>query len=958
MGARRPVIPRIGARWVMPMDLDEDYPDPDGLADYVQDLLTATSASPYAGIPERTRRVAQAVANRAGRSFLIGRLVALALALRPQPATDLESFPDSVIGAMETYLDELPGDRRSIEELLRPLAYAEGAGLPRNLWIRLAGDLSGVPGKYDVAVHDTLVAGPVRALLAVSAESGLADRIVYRLFHDALAEAVADIAPRNPEAPAERGACEHAIARSLREAVPTSSGAPDWSAADPYIRTHLSSHAAGTPLFAQLITDPCFLLDADVDRLLAAFAGLPSAANASRTAVVYELVADRLADATRPERAAYLTLSGLQDGTGRFADALHDLAHAAPWWPVSALWERRLVHRTVNRHADAVNAVAVSVVGGEHLVVSGGDDWQVRIRNVFTRTADEHTVDIGTPIMCLAAFFLDGLPAVVAGGEDGHLYVLDVPTLDLLARSSSAHTAPVSAVLPMMDGDETTFVSGDADGTLRRWTAVPCEPVGDPVAAGPGEITALCWTGGRLLRAGAPNRITIVDPDLRDLDELFTGPPSPAALVVVEAASGSLLVSGHTDGSLRIFDAASFAPIGQIPAVESGYLSAVVVSGPEVVCAGESGDLTVLDPARPDRPHSKIPGHSLPVHALAAAQVGARRIVLSGGEDATVRRWDLGEVGGDGSHPDDLRAVGVAHLDGQTVAIQSTEHSIALRTLPDWAPIGRSVEIDPPATLLTAFAVHGSPSEPLLAVGDDHGHVVVHGLLGFGGETGEVQTFELAGHDGWVSDLQFSELHGTASLVTIGHDNVLRLHPLENVDANHLRRMPDEASSPIPLTNLRGTASHLALTSIDGRPFAVVAGNKDQVQIWDLSEKQLFGEVKLPGIGTVSALAAHHDVVLGGTLTGQTFTFSLMRRDPTVHPTHATTVSTVAIRRTGTSPALVSGSEFGDIVVRHRDGGQLVSFALDATAHGLLVNDTGEITVATSRGVATVRLRQ
>ena len=59
----------------------------------------------------------------------------------------------------------------------------------------------------------------------------------------------------------------------------------------------------------------------------------------------------------------------------------------------------------------------------------------------------------------------------------------------------------------------------------------------------------------------------------------------------------------------------------------------------------------------------------------------------------------------------------------------------------------------------------------------------------------------------------------------------------------------------------------------------------------------------------------------------------------------------------GSRPVLVSGSEFGDIVVRGRDGGALASFALDATVHGLLVNDTGEITVATSRGVVTVRIR-
>jgi hypothetical protein len=173
--------------------------------------LTSQRGSPYVDIVERATRVAHAVARRAGGSFLIARLAAMALALRSKPATDLDEFPDSVIAAMETYLDELPGDRRSTEELLRPLAHAEGAGLPQELWLRLAGDLCGLPGKYDPGDLDELVAGPLASLLTVTREgdtAGAPGRTVYRLFHDALAEAVADVLP------SRRGAVALAVGKT------------------------------------------------------------------------------------------------------------------------------------------------------------------------------------------------------------------------------------------------------------------------------------------------------------------------------------------------------------------------------------------------------------------------------------------------------------------------------------------------------------------------------------------------------------------------------------------------------------------------------------------------------------------------------------------------------------------------------------------------------------------------
>ena len=880
----------------------------------------------------------------------------MALALRSRPATDLEEFPDSVISAMEAYLDELPGDRRSIEELLRPLAYAEGSGLPRELWLRLAGDLSGASGKYSVLTHDALVAGPLAALLAINRETdsrGGPDRVTYRLFHAALAESVADIAPRNPEAPIGRAACQRVFTRTLRESVPISDDVPDWSAADPYIRAHLASHAAGTAVFDELVADSRFLLDADVAGVLAALAELPNGAN--RVGVAYELVADRLAEATRPERAAYLALSGLQEGTTQFAVDLRDTAGASPWWPVNALWARRFVHRIVNRHADAVNAIAVTIHEGEPLVVSGGDDWQVRIRPVAGWGAGGAATDVGTPVMCLTALSVDGLPAVVAGGEDGHLYILDVPTLELLARSTNMHDAPVTAVVPIQDDDgNVTLLSGDSDGTLRRWTVLPCSPLGVPVQAGPGEITALVWVGRHLLRCGAPNRIAVLDPlDLNEVSVPFAGPPAPAALVVLDVGSQKMVVSGHDDGSLRTFDAGTLEPLAEIPEVQSSYLSALTTSGSWVVCGGDTGVMTVLDPRRPDRPRLDVPAHSLPMHALATARLGSRSIVLSGGEDTTVRQWDLGTADADTARADDLRAVGLAVVDGHTVAVQSTERSITLRTLPDWRPIGGSVEADPSATLLTAFAVHGGSSDPLVATGDNRGGVAVHAVHGR-------QVTPLDGHgDGaWVADVEFAALDGTFGLATIGHDDLLCFHSLERIDASRFGRFA--AIPRIALPDVRGNVSQLALTPTDQGLLAAIATSGGQVQVWDARSGRKVTHVELDGIGTISALTAKHGMVFGGTLTGRTFSFSIEDPEPIVHPTHQTTVAAAAVSRIRDRLVVVSGSESGEIVVRRPDGEPVASFALDAAVHGLLVNEhvrhRAQVGVATTRGVVTVRI--
>ena len=941
VGARRHLIRRLGARWITVLDLDGDFADARGLGRYVAAVLTAHPGSVYATIPDRATRVARAVATRAKGSFLIGRLTGMALALRPTVATDLAALPDSVIAAMEAYLDAIGGDQRVLEELLRPLAFAEGVGLPRDLWVLLANELCGLPGKYGPDDLERLFASAAASFLSVGREGGADSRPMYRLFHDALAQAVSEIIPASPEAPASRPAARLAIARALRGTVVAAGGSLDWSTADPYVRRHLATHAADTPLLSLLVADPRYLLHADVDRLLAALTHGVTGAAAVANRTVYELVADRLGSAPRGERAAYLALSGLQHGTSAIADALVDEARAASWWPVAATWAARVRHRILYRHDDVVNAVCVARLDAEALVVSGDDDGQLRIRSVSSRGGDEGSADLGTPVMALTELFLDGLPAVVAGGEDGHLYVLDVPTLDLLARSAEAHPVAINALLVLDGADGPTVVSGDMAGALRRWTAVPTEPLGPSVPVGDGEISGLCSVSGRVLSCGAPNSLTLHDDGLHPVDVLFAGRPAPTSVVAVHAPD-ERVVSGHDDGSVRIFDGTSGELLATVDDVQNSYISALTVSGSQVVCGGEAGLLSVVDVNDPDPTPVDLPGHDSPVQALAATAVGDRRIVVSAAEDRCVRQWDL-ETGDGTVGPDDVGVTGLVRIGRRTLAVRADDRSVQLRefhTHPgDY--LGRRVEISPGVTLMTGYAVTDLGGELTVALGDSDGVVAIEPV----GDGSHGHRFPA--HEGWVADLAFAWVAGEPVVVTVGHDDRLLVSAVA------------DGRAVVPATELplvRGTVSGLALVPHADGLWVAVSTTGGQLTIWDPVTRRRVTAAELPEPRNIADLDADEHTVVGGTLTGWTFSLPIEGGELAVRRSHFTGVSAMTIGGRSGAPVVVSGAEDGDVTIAAVDGTALASLSLGARVQSVLLDEHGQLAVATSRGVAVVDL--
>jgi hypothetical protein len=144
IGTRPHLLPALapGLRRDTPdrvIDLDaERYADPEALTGYtMRNLLGAAVDSTYRDQPRhRLLPVAQAVATAAHPSFLVARITASTLASQPVVANPTDpawrqSLPRLPGDAMRSDLQtRLGGETQRARDLLLPLAFAQGQGLP------------------------------------------------------------------------------------------------------------------------------------------------------------------------------------------------------------------------------------------------------------------------------------------------------------------------------------------------------------------------------------------------------------------------------------------------------------------------------------------------------------------------------------------------------------------------------------------------------------------------------------------------------------------------------------------------------------------------------------------------------------------------------------------------------------------------------------------------------------
>lgn len=166
--------------------LDTDPGSRTAITSYVRRRLL-DSSSPYLTHPQKADAMAEAIAAHSDGIFLFARLLTRSLTTRqnvldpasPEAAT---LFSGGVAEAFEEDLKNYGRDRERVHGLLAPLAWAEGAGLPRrDVWLTIANALAR-PG---LTFTETDIAWVLEHAGAHIVESGEDGQTVYRLYHQA-----------------------------------------------------------------------------------------------------------------------------------------------------------------------------------------------------------------------------------------------------------------------------------------------------------------------------------------------------------------------------------------------------------------------------------------------------------------------------------------------------------------------------------------------------------------------------------------------------------------------------------------------------------------------------------------------------------------------------------------------------------------------------------------------------
>ncbi|WP_409073762.1 NACHT and WD repeat domain-containing protein [Micromonospora chalcea] len=838
--------------------------------------------------------LARRIAELAKGNFLVAGLVARAHALRDIEPVDPASvsFSATVAHALDSYLAGLPAAGSASARLaLTALAYAETPGLPLSLWRIAVTALGGT-----VTEHELLAFARTSAANFL-VETGGGSRPAYRLFHQALNDALLDGASRRDDQ------------RRLVAAWADLAAEVGWASVPDYLRRSLPQHASRAGLVERLLADEGYLLHAHLERLLSVVDMERPLEPLSRSRVRL-LHRTPLAVAAAPaERAALFSVVDRLDGLGSGIEA-DGAPYRARWAHTPPRQERSVL----DGHSQAVYDVAAVELDDRWLLASAGDDGTVRLWDPMTNQAVGVFPCHNDTIRGLCAVRTGGGETLIAtASHDGtvglwdprtgqrrhelsghddwvrNICVIPLPDGDLLASAGddrtvriwdpvtgtqryalTGHSGWVTAVTYVPSDGRHLLASTGFDGVVRVW-----EPTADTrptltLTGHVGWVTTLYAVrapGGTLLAsAGYDGTVRLWDPQSGEcVHVLATGGPV-TDLCTVEVDEGCLLVSTGEDGLIRVWDVPTWTSRPSLRG-HASWIRAVcelrTAKDRMLATAGDDGTVRLWDPAG-GRPDTVAERDRLgPVHSLCAVPDERPGLVASGGADGRVRIWDaatgerLREIPTPGGPVNAMCAVAdveepllVTAQDDNTVGTWSVRHS---------ALVGEMTEHHAPVAAVCPIVIGG---ETLVAsAGDDQAIRLWHP------QTGTVRAV-LLGHvtRAWVTALatvRWPEVEALASADKSGtvmlwgggdtpvwtrqghQDAVTALcglvvagrRMLASASADHTIRLWDaEWGEPVDVfTGHTAAVTGLSLVRVGGRDLLASTSRDRTVRIWDPS---------------------------------------------------------------------------------------------------------------------------
>ncbi|WP_432040770.1 caspase family protein [Streptomyces chartreusis] len=821
VGTRRPQIPSLGHAVHL---IDLDWPafiTRSDIASYARALLEdaqdSDSRSPYRHQPDLAATIADGIAERAGFSYLVARMTARAL-VHGQIHIDTtqpgwrERLPSDAKEAFAAYLDRFGPDRPKVERLLRPLAYAQGMGLPwSTLWAPLAEALSGRPCPQDDL--DWLHHNAGAYIIETPTPNGSA----YRLFHETMAEHLRRTGHERDD---------HAtIARTLTALVPLdpTSGVNEWNAAHPYLRYHISTHAAAGGILPSVLNDPEYLVYAHPTTLLRALDTTTSPATRT-TAAIY-----RASAAAHTQLAPLARRDILAIDAARYQQpqlATH-LARTRPWTPRWATGTLvNLAHRTtLIGHTDSVHAVAVTKIDNRPHAITAGDDRTVRVWDLTSGTERTTLTGHTAPVYDVAVTKIDNHPHAITTSNDRTVRVWDL-TSGTERTTLTGHTSSVNAVaVTEIDNHPHAITTGD-DGTVRVWD-LTSGTERTTLTGHTSSVNAVAVTEidnrPHAITAGYDETVRVWDLTSGTERTTLTGHTSSVnALAVTEIDNRPHAITTSDDRTVRVWDLTS----GTERTTLTGHTSSVnalavteIDNHPHAITTSGDDDGTVrVWDLTSGTERATLTGHTDSVHAVAVTEIDNRPHAITASDDETVRVWDLPsstERATLTGHTNWVLAVAMTEIDNRPHAITASDD----RTVRVW-DLTSSTE----RTTLTGH------TNWVLAVAmteiDNRPHAITAGYdrtVRVWDLTSSTERTTLTGHTDWVLAVAVAEIDNRPHAITAGYDRTLRVWDLAS------------GTERATLTGHTGSVHALAVAEIDNRPHAITAGNDRTLRVRDLT---------------------------------------------------------------------------------------------------------------------------
>jgi len=240
-----------------------------------------------------------------------------------------------------------------------------------------------------------------------------------------------------------------------------------------------------------------------------------------------------------------------------------------------------------------VEAVAFSPDGAT--VAAASSDGAVQLWDATTQHEVGTTMTAG-PAAVRALAFSPGGKVLAAGGGDGDVRLWDAATQSQ-AGATMATRAPVAAL--SFNANGTTLATAESDGGTELWSSATYKQTGAALAAqGSGRVSTLAFgPGAGLLATGdATGTITLWNPAgfhqasapvAADTPEsaAAAGGRSPAVL----SARGNVLAVGSARGTVRLRNARTGRPIGQVASHHAITGLALSPDGTLVAAIGSDG---------------------------------------------------------------------------------------------------------------------------------------------------------------------------------------------------------------------------------------------------------------------------------------------------------------------------------------------------------------------------------